>query len=58
MGFLQDARLVGYAINIIVEAHIWVGSYEAKAPKGVPKNLKRTHLHGNLHLHKQLLKAC
>ncbi len=36
---------------------IWVGSYEARAPKGVPDNLKRTHSHGNLHLHKQLLKA-
>jgi hypothetical protein len=32
-----------------------VGSYEARAPKGVPENLKGTHLQGNLHLHKQLL---
>jgi hypothetical protein len=30
-------------------------SHEARAPKGVPENLKGTHLQGNLHLHKQLL---
>jgi hypothetical protein len=46
MAFLQDARLVGYAINIIVEALIWVGSYDARAPKGVSPEPQENPLAG------------